>query len=79
MTSAPQNPGEIPPFQLQSLIQDVIESRGQHFLAFLATTMSNEIVFLVYESSAAAPTGRIQVRCTQALGLALPYRNRCQR
>ncbi|KJA21405.1 hypothetical protein HYPSUDRAFT_140625 [Hypholoma sublateritium FD-334 SS-4] len=43
MTSAPQNPAEIPPFQLQSLIQDVIDS-------------------------ASASTGRIQVRCTQALG-----------
>lgn len=79
MTSAPQNPAEIPPFQLQSLIQDVIESRGQHFLSFLVTTLLNEVVFLVYESSAASPTGRIQVRCTQALGLAPPYRNRCHR
>ncbi|KAF8966668.1 hypothetical protein BDZ97DRAFT_1657548 [Flammula alnicola] len=41
MTYAPQNPVEVPPFQLQRLIPD---------------------------SSASSPSGKVQVRCTQALG-----------
>ncbi|KAF8961751.1 hypothetical protein BDZ97DRAFT_1921074 [Flammula alnicola] len=48
MTYAPQNPGDVPPFQLQRLIPDVIEP-------------------YVYESSASSPSGKVQVRCAQAI------------